>query len=124
MQSAEQLPMKRPQPIGGSRRGKPNKATRTLKEMILRAVDAADPEGAVAYLTRCANNPKTAPAFLNLLGKVLPLQVQSAAGDGVRFIVQCIEVNGGPVPGVLNSPVQQHVATARIAAPRGEVIDA
>jgi hypothetical protein len=66
---------KRPQPTGGSRKGVPNKTTKALKEMILGALDAA---GGVDYLTDRANDPRTASAFLTLVGKVLPMTV---AGD-------------------------------------------
>lgn len=62
-------------PPGGSRKGKPNKATKELKEMILRALDGA---GGVAYLQARANDPRTASAFLSLVGKVLPMTI---AGD-------------------------------------------
>ena len=50
------------------------------QDMILGALANA---GGVAYLTERARDPKTASAFLTLVGKVLPLQV---TGDG-----------GGPV---------------------------
>ena len=52
---------------GGSRKGKPNKATKALKDMILGALDRA---GGESYLLEQArNNPA---AFLTLIGKVLP----------------------------------------------------
>jgi len=44
-------------------------------------------------------------------------------GD-ITYIVQQMVVDVQPVAGVLSSPVKGHVAPARIAAPRGEVIDA
>jgi hypothetical protein len=50
----------------------PNKVTRELKEMILEALDRS---GGVEYLEARANDPKTATAFLSLIGKVLPMQV-------------------------------------------------
>lgn len=55
--------------------GTPNKATAQLKEMILEALDES---GGVGYLVERANDPKTATAFLSLIGKVLPMQI---AGD-------------------------------------------
>ncbi len=60
---------------GGSRKGVPNKATAELKAMILEALGEA---GGVEYLVKRANDPKTASAFLGLIGKVLPMTV---AGD-------------------------------------------
>jgi hypothetical protein len=73
----------RPQPKGGSRKGIPNKATKELKELILGALDAA---GGVEYLTERANDPRTASAFLTLVGKVLPLTVAGTGKDGAIII--------------------------------------
>jgi hypothetical protein len=58
-----------------SRKGVPNKSTKELKEMILAALHES---GGVDYLVERANDPKTASAFLTLIGKVLPMTV---AGD-------------------------------------------
>jgi hypothetical protein len=52
--------------------GTPNKVTKELKDMILQALDDS---GGVDYLVQRANDPKTASAFLSLIGKVLPMQV-------------------------------------------------
>jgi hypothetical protein len=76
-------PAKRQQPRGGSRKGKPNRITREVKTMVLQALDKA---GGVAYLARCAKDPKTAPAFLALLGKVLPLQITGPGEGPVQFV--------------------------------------
>ena len=57
----------------------PNKATKELKEMILGALDQS---GGVAYLVERANDPRTASAFLSLVGKVLPMTVQGPGEDG------------------------------------------
>lgn len=59
----------------GRPKGATNKVTRQLKEMILEALDNA---GGVDYLERKANDPRTAAAFLSLVGKVLPMTI---AGD-------------------------------------------
>ena len=69
------------QPPGGSRKGIPNKVTAELKTMILEALEKS---GGVDYLVRRANDPKTAPAFLTLLGKVLPMQVTGPNGGPVQ----------------------------------------
>lgn len=54
----------------GKRKGRPNKITASLKEMILAALDGV---GGQAYLEAQA---KAQPSiFLTLVGKVLPLQV-------------------------------------------------
>lgn len=66
---------------GGSRRGRPNKLTKELKEMILGALDDA---GGQAYLQRQAN--ESPAAFLTLIGKVLPLQVNGDVGLTVEIV--------------------------------------
>jgi hypothetical protein len=72
---------------GGSRKGVPNKNTAALKDMILQALNEADPNGGVAYLkTQATQNPAS---FLTLVGKVLPLQV---AGDPANPITHVVRV--------------------------------
>jgi len=66
----------------------PAKATKELKEMILAALDES---GGVAYLVERANDPKTASAFLGLIGKVLPTTIQGTNPDGSHKIVTVIE---------------------------------
>lgn len=70
----------RPQPKGGSRKGIPNKTTKALKDMVLEALSSA---GGVEYLRVRALDPKTASAFLSLVGKVLPLQITGEGGGPV-----------------------------------------
>ena len=65
----------------------PNKVTKELKEMILTALDEA---GGAEYLTKRANDPRTASAFLSLIGKVLPMTVQGP-GEGGEHFFQVIE---------------------------------
>jgi len=59
----------------GRPKGSTNKTTLQLKEMILGALDQS---GGVDYLVERANDPKTASAFIALIGKVLPMTI---AGD-------------------------------------------
>jgi hypothetical protein len=66
-------------PGPGRPKGTANKVTKELKGMILGALDAA---GGVEYLTERANDPRTASAFLTLVGKVLPMTVQGAGPNG------------------------------------------
>ena len=61
-------------PPGGSRKGIPNKLTSDVKAMILEALDMAG--GTDYLLSQAHENPK---AFLSLLGRVIPLQVQGDA---------------------------------------------
>jgi hypothetical protein len=55
--------------------------------MILQALDNA---GGVDYLERKANDPRTASAFLTLVGKVLPMTVQGPGADGA-IVFKAIE---------------------------------
>ena len=65
----------------GRKSGVPNKVTKALKDMILGALDAAGEEvepggGGQAYLvTQARENPV---AFLSLVGKVLPQDIQAS----------------------------------------------
>lgn len=56
----------------GRPKGAQNKMTRELKEMVL---DALSEAGGVDYLKARAEDPRTASAFLGLVGKVLPMTV-------------------------------------------------
>lgn len=77
---------KRPPAAGMGRvKGTPNKVTRELKEMILGALDQS---GGVEYLVERANDPKTASAFLTLLGKVLPMTVAGDPDNPLRASIQ------------------------------------
>lgn len=68
---------------GGRKKGTPNKVPGAVKDMVLQALDSA---GGVKYLQRQAVENPT--AFLTLVGKVIPLQLN--AGDppkgGVAFV--------------------------------------
>ena len=65
----------------GRPKGVPNKATGELKAMILQALDNA---GGVDYLERKANDPRTASAFMGLIGKVLPMTIQGPGANGAH----------------------------------------
>lgn len=72
----------------GRKKGTPNKVTSELKDMILTALSDA---GGVDYLKKQAE--KTPNAFLALVGKVLPLQVQGDPDQplmpqAITFVVQ------------------------------------
>lgn len=61
--------------------GTQNKVTKALKDMVLTALDKA---GGEDYLARqAAENP---PAFMALVGKVLPLQVTGEGGGPVLIV--------------------------------------
>lgn len=76
-------------PGPGRPKGSVNKTTALLKEAILKAAEAAGgggEEGLTNYLTTQAKDTPT--AFLSLLGKVLPLQVQGDEDNPVQHIVK------------------------------------
>ena len=72
-------------PGPGRPKGVPNKSTTLLKDAILQAAhEAGGDEGLAGYLRQQAlDNPN---AYLSLLGKVLPLQVQGSAKDGSHVL--------------------------------------
>lgn len=67
----------------GRPKGVPNKFTGTLKEMVLKALDGA---GGAEYLQRQADeNPA---AFLTLVGKIIPMQIQGDADKPLIIITR------------------------------------
>mgnify|MGYP000514731676 CR=1 FL=1 len=80
---------RKPPEKGGSRKGIPNKVTKEVKEMILAALDKV---GGEDYLAEKAADPRTASAFLGLVGKVLPLQLTGAGGGAIEVNVSAIEL--------------------------------
>ncbi len=66
----------------GRKKGSTNKVTRELKDMILGALDNV---GGMTYLAERARDPRTAAAFMALVGKVLPMQVTGKDGGAVVF---------------------------------------
>lgn len=78
---------RKPPAKGGSRKGIPNKTTAQLKDMILQALDKL---GGVDYLVDRANDPKTAAAFLTLVGKVLPMTVQGPGENGEHIFKKIV----------------------------------
>ncbi len=85
---------KRPPAAGKGRpKGAINKHTKELKEMILAALDGA---GGVDYLVERANDPRTASAFLTLVGKVLPLQVSGLDAGPIATVTRIELVGLGP----------------------------
>lgn len=62
---------------GGRAKGTPNKLTRTIKQAI---EDAFDKVGGATYLAKMAQEQPA--AFMTLLGKVLPTQMEHSNPDG------------------------------------------
>lgn len=69
----------------GKPKGAVSKNTAAIKDMILAALSEA---GGVSYLVDRANDPKTASAFLGLVGKVLPMQVTGVDGDAIQTVTR------------------------------------
>ena len=84
---------RKPPAKGGSRKGVPNKVTGEIKQMIL---DALGNAGGVEYLTDRAKDPRTAAAFMGLLGKVLPMQVEGPNGGPVQAALRIEYVRPKP----------------------------
>lgn len=68
-------------PGGPSRKGKPNKATASLRSMILGAL--SDVGGQKYLADQARRNPK---AFLSLLARVLPTEVKVPTGTSVVLL--------------------------------------
>lgn len=88
------MTFKKGQKIPGQGKRGPNKVTLELKEMILTALGNA---GGVDYLTERAQDPRTASAFLTLVGKVLPMTVQGTGPNGEhtsKVIVEFVARSG------------------------------
>jgi hypothetical protein len=75
------------QKTGGRVAGTPNKVTRELKEQIL---DALANAGGVAYLTERAQDPRTASAFMTLVGKTLPMTVKGPGENGEHIFQKIV----------------------------------
>ncbi|MGO9770726.1 MAG: hypothetical protein ACLPSW_14465 [Roseiarcus sp.] len=73
-------------PGSGRKPGVPNKFTRDVKEAIIQAANkAGGKEGLTGFLAKqAAENPR---AFLALLGKVIPLQIEANVGLTLEALV-------------------------------------
>lgn len=71
----------------GRPKGIPNKNSGLIKDMITQALSDA---GGVDYLVQRAQDPKTASAFLTLVGKVLTIQVTGENGDPIQTVTKIV----------------------------------
>ena len=105
MQSAVKMPRSGPrsQPRGGSRKGRPNRISKTIKDEVLESLRMV---GGREYLARQAvENPS---AYMNLLAKIIPHQVKAEVPT-MKFVVQTFTGPFTPVRGVINSPIKEHI---------------
>jgi hypothetical protein len=72
-------------PKQGRPKGTLNKNNQAIRDMI---ADALNQVGGVEYLAERANDPKTASAFLSLVGKVMPIQVTGENGDAIKTVTR------------------------------------
>lgn len=77
---------------GGRKKGTPNKFTAEVRDQILAALDGA---GGVDYLIERAQDPRTASAFLGLVGKVLPMTIAGDSENPVNHSLKVEFVNCG-----------------------------
>lgn len=84
----------RGKPFAAGNPGKPKGATTKsvalIRDMIAQALNNA---GGVEYLTERANDPRTASAFLSLVGKAMPVQV---TGEGGGALGMTLVITGVP----------------------------
>lgn len=78
-------------PGQGRPKGALNKNNQQIRDMIAQALDGV---GGVDYLMDCAQDPKTKSAFLGLIGKVMPVQLQ---GDKENPLVLAATINLRPL---------------------------
>jgi hypothetical protein len=72
-------------PGQGRPKGMLNKNNQAIRDMIAAALEQV---GGVEYLAERANDPKTASAFLSLVGKVMPIQVTGENGAAIQTITR------------------------------------
>lgn len=69
----------------GKPKGAVSKTPALIKDMIKQALDGA---GGVDYLIERAKDPRTASAFLGLVGKVLPMTLTGPDGGAVQTVTR------------------------------------
>jgi hypothetical protein len=113
---------KRSGPATG-RAGRPSKCSNKTvsRDIRLQTLTALNFVGGVQFLVRQARKKNNAP-FMALLAKCLQ-QDDGSQDHGITFVIKTINVTPGPVAGVLNSPIVEHVQPIRLVANGGEVID-
>jgi hypothetical protein len=117
----------RPTYTGGRKPGQKNKySAATISRDIREAIHTAlyidgNPTQYFRWLKE-----KRPDLFVQLIGKALMKDDESSVGGLVINVVQLTANGAGPVPGVLNSPIAEHISPQRHLqlVHIGEVIDA
>lgn len=80
-------------PGQGRPKGSVDKGNAMIRDMIAQALHNA---GGVAYLQECAEDPKTKGAFLSLIGKVMPVQIEGGGGGPIETIgrIELVALSG------------------------------
>lgn len=99
--------------VGGGRpKGQPNRLTRTMKEAIEKAFDNV---GGPAYLEKMANGTATdRQAFMALIGRLLPMQVNSNIDQRIRVELPWLAARGIGKVQAIEAEALQHVGKGRI----------
>jgi hypothetical protein len=69
----------------GKPKGAKNKETALIRDMVAQALTQV---GGVQYLAERAEDPRTASAFLSLVGRVMPVQVTGEGGGAVQHAIR------------------------------------
>lgn len=72
-------------PGAGRPKGALDQGNAMIRDMVVQALHKA---GGVNYLAKRAADPKTAGAFLGLVGKVLPVQISGEGGGPVQTVTR------------------------------------
>lgn len=69
----------------GRPKGTKNKDAALIRDMVAQALTKV---GGVEYLAARAEDPRTAAAFLSLVGRVIPVQVTGDGGGAVQHAIR------------------------------------
>jgi hypothetical protein len=107
----------------GRKPGQVNKCSnKTIsKDIRLQTLTALNFVGGVKFLVAQAKKKNNAP-FMALLGKCLQ-QDDGSTDASVTFVIQTLNLAPQPTSGVLNSPIEGHIAKPLRLVANGEVID-
>ena len=85
MTEKQTLAIGKGKPGPGRKKGVPNADTALIRDMVAQALTQV---GGVEYFAERANDPRTASAFLVLVGKVMPVQITGEGGGAVQHAIR------------------------------------